>query len=139
MGNLADSRILGLYVGDREQILAFETDRGVVACRADGDGGQTWFADIAGIDALLGQVVVRTEATAMESMEDGRSRDEEDVLYGLKIATAQGHVDIVFLNSSNGHYGGYLALETPAPDLSTMRAITDDWQAGQDSAPAPRR
>lgn len=131
MKELVGRRIVGLSIGDAESVLAFFTDTDTIAYETLGDCCSTsWFADIVGVDALIGATVANVEELPLEdyNTEDGRSRQESDAAYGYKIRTERGYCDIVFRNSSNGYYGGWMELRTkPLP--ADMKPITDDWQA----------
>lgn len=131
MKELIGKRIIGLSINEDQTILAFETDQGEIAYITDAECcSETWFADIVGVRALLGNTVVTAEDINMDgyNVDDGRGRQEFDRAYGIKLTTDKGYTDIVFRNSSNGYYGGsYYLLDNPAPE--NMTAITDDWQA----------
>jgi len=130
MKELIGKTIIGLRVNDDQSILTFDHHDGTnTSYETDGDCcSETWFADITGVCALLGGTVIDTENVAMESIDDGRTRQEEDQFYGVKLKTDKGLVDIVFRNSSNGYYGGDIGLHSGALPVG-MVAITDDWQA----------
>ena len=131
MNELVGKKIICLRINEDQSVLAFETDMGVVAYYAYGDCcSESWFADIAGVSALIGGIVNSVEEVGMNeyNINDGRCRQEEDSAYGYKITTDKGYADIVFRNSSNGYYGGYLELlTTELPN--GMTEIADDWQA----------
>jgi hypothetical protein len=131
MKELIGKKILELKVSADESSLIFITDAGSVWYETEGDCCSTsWFADVTGVQALIGGVVVSSEEVSMDSynVNDGRGRSEEDQAYGYKLTTDKGYVDIVFRNSSNGYYGGWMSLRTGEPPKDT-RPITDDWQA----------
>jgi hypothetical protein len=131
MKELISKKITGMRINDDQSVLAFDTDQGTVAYGAWGDCcSETWFADITGVSALLGGTVQTADEVSMEgyNVEDGRTRQEYDEAYGVKLTTDKGYADIVFRNSSNGYYGG--SIELLKRDLpEDMTAITDDWHA----------
>lgn len=67
------------------------------------------------------------EAITREYKNDHYVEELED--YGEKLSTQKGVCDIVYRNSSNGYYGGYINKLDEAPDTSSFKQITDDWTA----------
>lgn len=131
MEQLIGKKIVGLRINEDQSVLAFYTDQGVIAYETRGDCcSETWFADITGVSALLGGAVQTADKVNMDgyNVEDGRTRQQHDEAYGVKLTTDKGYCDIVFRNSSNGYYGGSIwRLKREMPD--GMTAITDDWHA----------
>lgn len=131
MKKLIGKKIAGLRINEDQSVLAFDTDQGVIAYDALGDCcSETWFADITGVSALLGGTVQTADEVSMDgyNVEDGRTRQEWDEAYGVKLTTEKGYADIVFRNSSNGYYGGSIELlKRELPE--SMTAIEDDWHA----------
>lgn len=131
MKRLVGKKITELRISADQSVLAFYTDQGVIAYETYGDCcSETWFADITGVSALLGGTVQTADEVSMDgyNVEDGRTRQDFDEAYGVKITTDKGYSDIVFRNSSNGYYGGSIwRLMREMPD--GMAAITDDWHA----------
>lgn len=86
---------------------------------------------MSGLENLLGQTIraIRENAEA-EAPEDGKGRQEVDVLYSYTIETDKGLADIEFRNSSNGYYGGVLIRWDGAiPKEADMRPLTSDYLA----------
>ena len=131
MKQLIGKKITELRISADQSVLAFYTDQGVIAYETYGDCcSETWFADITGVSALLGGTVQTADEVSMDgyNVEDGRTRQDFDEAYGVKLTTDKGYSDIVFRNSSNGCYGGSIGLlRHEMPD--GMTAITDDWHA----------
>lgn len=137
MKELEGEKVTALLIGDRyeyaESLLVFKTDGGQVAYAAHADCcSESWFADINGIDALIGATVLKAETVSMDgyNVEDGRTRQEYDEAYGWKLTTDRGYVDIVMRNSSNGYYGGWVdPYDGDLPD--DLRDISDghEWSA----------
>ena len=131
MKELIGKRITQISVNDDQSILSFATDGGTVSYQTYGDCcSESWFADITGVDALLGGTVQSADEVNMDgyNVEDGRTRQVYDEAYGWKLRTDKGYADIVFRNSSNGYYGGWMELFGGAlPD--TMVTIFEDWSA----------
>lgn len=130
MDKLIGRRIEGLQVSEGEENLIFLTDQGGVAYTTYGDCcSETWFADIVGVSGLLGEIVAKVEDIDMPAVEDGRTRQESDQFYGVRLTTAKGTADIVYRNSSNGYYGGSIEERAALPEGLTLRPITADWRA----------
>lgn len=131
MNELIGKKILSVSISHDEHILAFTTNQGVIAYEAEGDCcSESWFADITGVNALIGATVQSVDEVDLENydVEDGRSRQEYDQVYGFKLITDKGYADIVFRNSSNGYYGGQISLyDDPLHDY--MLEITSDWSS----------
>jgi hypothetical protein len=134
MEDLVGKTIKRILVSANDEILAFETDEGVIAYETEGDCcSSTWFESITGVEALMGQTV--TSQTTIE-MPVPTSREykgdhyvDELQDYGEKLTTAKGTIDVVYRNSSNGYYGGNIRRLAVAPNLSDFKEITDDWSA----------
>lgn len=65
----------------------------------------------------------------MADIDDGRSRQEVDSLYGQKITTDKGYADIVYRNSSNEYYGGDCNYEPNFKRSDNLTEISKDWFA----------
>lgn len=136
MKNLIGEKVLAVYVAHEDQTeLVFQTDKGYLGYVLDADCcSVSWFADIIGVQALIGQVVTHAEDIELEGvMQDDRCRQDMDRFYGIKLTTGKGYVDIVFRNSSNGYYGGTIDdgnwyLEG-CFNLNNFVKIEDDWAA----------
>lgn len=119
-----------LLVSADQWTLAFDTDQGIIAYQTDADCcSETWFADILGVENLIGATISEVEDVDMVwyPVKDGRSRQDIDEAYGWKLITSKGRTDIAVRNSSNGYYGGRIGLYTGnLPE--GMKEITSDWQ-----------
>lgn len=132
MKELIGKTVSELRVSDDQSVLAFVHPDGThTAYATEGDCcSETWFADIIGVSALLGGTVLEVEDVEMPAyVDDGRSRQEVDALYGVKLRTSRGVVDIVYRNSSNGFYGGGIFQLSRGTPLYDLVPITDDWSA----------
>jgi len=130
MKELIGKTVSGLRVNDDQSILVFDHPDGThTAYRTYSECcSETWFADITGVNALIGQVVTAVEKVYMDAVDDGRTRQERDEFYGVKLTTIKGVADIVYRNSSNGYYGG--DIDFYSDNLpSGIKPITDDWSA----------
>jgi len=127
---LVGKTIQAIWIGNKEQWLAFDTDAGRVVFMAEGDCcSESWFADIIGVDALIGGKVLSAEDIIIEPTCDGRCRQDYDEFYGHRLTTDKGRADIIYRNSSNGYYGGWLAIDKKTNRLIIWRQITDDFSA----------
>lgn len=132
MKELIGRTIRGIAIKPGEGILAFGTDEGTLGYQAEGDCcSETWFAEILGVDALLDAKVSAVEELELPTVLDGKSRQSEDLFYGIKLDTDKGTVKIVYRNSSNGYYGGSLSFVAKV-NPEGWTAITKDWEASSD-------
>ena len=128
--------VTGLYVSDDQSLLVVTTDTGTLTFEAEGDCcSESWFADILGVEALLMHTVAAVEDVPLDdyNVKDGRGRQEEDAVYGHRLTTERGYADIIYRNSSNGYYGGWLNLvsyerDDPQNDARLKRILVD-WRA----------
>lgn len=125
-----------VLVGPAEHVLVFETDQGPISYETYGDCcSETWFADIVGVKELIGATVKDVEDIPLhenclfeEYSQDGRSRQESDAFYGVRLITTRGDTNIIYRNSSNGYYGGSISASTQRAG-DDFKVIEDDWQA----------
>lgn len=132
MSDLIGKTVTGLFVSSDQSRLVVTHDEFASAYECYGDCcSETWIADIVGVSALIGHKVLSAEDVTMEDVDDGRSRQEYDCFYGIKLVTTGGIVDIVYRNSSNGYYGGSLDRDSSWKylDLAEMIAVTEDYSA----------
>lgn len=96
-----------------QTILVFILSNGEhVVCEAVADCcSESWFADITGVNVLLQGLIKQIELMDLDLPQDERCRQESDSFYGIKIKTDKGDADIIFRNSSNGYYGGWLEVK----------------------------
>jgi hypothetical protein len=132
MKELIGKTITGLFVNEDQSGLMFthpDNEKTCYETYAD-CCSETWFADITGVSALLDSTVLEVENTDLLETEDGRTRQEYDRFYGVKLKTTKGYVDIVYRNSSNGYYGGEIEYKAQGlPEGCELTPITDDWSA----------
>ncbi len=135
LNEIIGRKVLELWVGEGEEMLFVVTASGILAAATEADCcSETWFADIIGVDAIIGGTVSDISGLEMpgqdEYVEDGRSRQEYDQVFGLQITTDRGRCDIILRNSSNGYYGGTFEGWREINELpDTARQILDDWSA----------
>lgn len=134
LSELIGNTVMGVEVdGEEQHYLRITLDDGTVlnyGTFAD-CCSETWFADILGVDALLGNEVLDVEEREIESTDymSPRTRQEYDVIYGYKITTEAGVTDLIFRNSSNGYYGGEMVLCKKAPKDIDFHPVFEDYSA----------
>jgi hypothetical protein len=74
-------------------------------------------------------VMAAEELPAADAPEDGRTRQEFDAIYGVKLTTSQGAPTFVFRNSSNGYYGGWACLGTDGGGYAWREIDGPEWRA----------
>jgi hypothetical protein len=130
LDSILNKTVLAIAIDSAQNFIRFNTETGTVIWEAVGECcSETWFADVIGISALLGQKVLTAEFIDIPYVDDGRTRDEVDDFYGIKLTTDKGSTEIIFRNSSNGYYGGYLTLFTADASHLTFQALTADYSA----------
>ena len=132
--NHVGARIAGVFVDNvngQSRIALRKADGSAFLWTTEGDCcSESWFADINGADSLRDAVITEIRTVEMGEVDDERTRQDVDRVYGVKITTSKGHCDVVFRNSSNGYYGGWM-------DASVVDAVpagfdeinNDDWRA----------
>ena len=83
----------------------------VLVLEATGDCcSESWFAEIINYQAVCRNVITQVSVLELEECEynlnDGRCRQDEDLVYGYRLTTSAGSCVITYRNSSNGYYGG---------------------------------
>ena len=140
MKELVGNTVKKVLINEGEHVLAFITDNEEYIYEAGADCcSETWFADILGTNILIGNEVLSVEEISIDVLddynaEDGRCRQDYDKVYGYKITTTKGYCDVIFRNSSNGYYGGWIEkLGRPTNYVTTCGynfiEITEDWSA----------
>ena len=92
MNELIGKTITALRVNEDQSILAFGHHDGTyTAYETCGDCcSETWFADITGVPALLGAIVIGVECMCLPGVEDGRTRQEAGRVLRCQAAHHQG-------------------------------------------------
>ena len=124
---LMDKHVLAVHINSQHDLLRFSLNDGSTYCvEAAGDCcSSSWFESINDADDLHDAQVVYIASKHISAETLGLDGDEEKV-YGYTIATNKGLVDIIFRNSSNGYYGGFLVLSTDSGDTCTI-PVRGDW------------
>jgi hypothetical protein len=122
-------QIKKIEVSDGEDYLRFTAMDGSTLCyKTLADCcSETWFADILNPDFVVGHKVRFVEEMDMGhyDTDDGRTRQEYDQVYGFRISTDAGQCDIVFRNSSNGYYGGWIEWVKSTPSGLVWHEVAD--------------
>lgn len=119
---------------DAKDLIELETEQGtVIYLSATGDCcSSSWFEHLAGVDALIGEKVLRVVEREMPGcLTDGKDEHGEDheslQYYGWTLETAKGRCDLEMRNSSNGYYGG--SIEIGAAPLDQYGQRREDEKA----------
>lgn len=131
---------------ENQHYLRFTTNEGIFIYETEGDCcSESWFADIIGVQNLLNSKIISVELVEREAIDndsgytryapknynvnDGRGRQDYDSVYAYKFITNKGYSDIIFRNSSNGYYGGWLnyITELPKKKYIKFKEILDDY------------
>lgn len=132
---LLSQTVVGVDVSEDEHALRFRcADGSTVVWDTEGDCcSESWWADGVQLDSLRGGKVVSIEELEMPSLpygvEDNRSRQESDQLYGYRVDTNKGSSQFIFRNSSNGYYGGWAMLGKDNEQFDWREISGNDWQA----------
>lgn len=132
MEDLVGKTVSKVEISSGEEVLVVTHDSGRSVYETEGDCcSQTWIADIVGVANLIGHKVIKVESLEVNCVDDGRTRQEVDSFYGIKLHTTGGYVDIVYRNSSNGYYGGSMnrVKEERLRKSLELRSITEDFSA----------
>jgi hypothetical protein len=128
--------VFNVMVTDDEGAVRFACAGGVMidyGCVGD-CCSETWIAEVLNLSALIGHTVQNVEELELpissSSEPDPRSRQEYDELYGYRLDTEAGSCTIVFRNSSNGCYGGWVERGVIKGNVRSIIG-TDDWTAYQ--------
>jgi hypothetical protein len=132
--DLLGKTVKAIYVNDSQSTLYFELSgyrSSILMLDTYADCcSETWFADIVGVEALLGNQIVGVEIRDLPDPQDGRCRQDSDAVYGFSLKTAKGVCDFVYRNSSNGYYGGSLEKIKELTELpEKLQKIETDWAA----------
>lgn len=136
---LLDRRLTGASIdADEQHWLVLHTDAGDVVLEAEGDCcSESWFYEVTGLVDLFGHVITGGATTDMGDATDEITRQEYDQIYGVTLeAAGAGRADIVFRNSSNGYYGGWLNVLEAIPADVRLVPITGDYVAQVTAADA---
>lgn len=130
---LKNKIITALYKSDDNGELSFKVhDNEYINFVAVGDCcSTTWFEHFSGIENLISNQIIDIEEVDMSHLNEDINEEsgcyDEIQVYGIKIKTTKGYVDIEFRNSSNGYYGGWV--ETYKEDSldESLKLVTEDF------------
>lgn len=125
---LRGKRILGVFVGDNE--ICFRCEDGDQFYDVDGDCcSESWFADLWDIQNLIGYTVdsIREMSQSRYDSDDGRCRQDVDYVYGIELYTEKGMATIIYRNSSNGYYGGWIG-KFNSNTIDGLTEVKDNWK-----------
>jgi hypothetical protein len=111
--DLVDKTIKEVRMELTNTCIQFETDQGVFSYITEGDCcSESWINHISGLQALIGQKVLKTEQIDMPEIHEGQEgfsgKQEVEKVYSFKMFTSQGVCELEMRNASNGYYGGSL-------------------------------
>lgn len=122
---------IDVWVGEDEETLYLIYSDGTLALQTAGDCcSQSWWADVLGYHQLVNHRIASVTRLDLPEPKDDRTRQEYDQAYGIELRTEAGAATLVFRNSSNGYYGGWvdeIAEIERVPE--TARRIEGDWSA----------
>ena len=131
---LLNKTVTQLAVADKEHLLRLKLSEGenvyleALPCCCS----ETWWADILGVEYLIGHTIQAIEEILLPNPHDDRGRQEFDRQYGVLIRTELGIVTLIYRNSSNGYYGGSFQITTKLfqeqQDIE-WKLIEEDWSA----------
>lgn len=125
LDGLVGHRVIQLHHDHHDERLIFVTPHTKIAWQAEGECcSYSYFNDILGVDALLGQIV--TAVDHIDVPDNAWANDSERMHYGIRLTTERGYTDIIYRNESNGYYSGscYVTADT---SLDGTQQITSDW------------
>lgn len=140
MKELENKTLIAIAVNQDQSVIRFETDEGFIYYKTYADCcSETWFADILFSQRrdALPRKVKNVEELEMPMWaerladRDGRTRQEHDEIYGYRITTESGLIEIIYRNSSNGYYGGscqFLPLHK-VNNHDVFIGVNEDWSA----------
>lgn len=92
--------IIKFHTKDEQLVFTVEAD----CC------SESWISDIINFHNLIGHTInsIQELDTDSYNTEDGRGRQDCDSVYGITFVTEEGKSFLIYRNSSNGYYGGWI-------------------------------
>jgi len=119
-----------VLISSDKQTLVFQTSLGNLTYRTDGDCcTYCWFAEINGLDNVLGKFVTKVEERKMTSSARG-SCDVVDIMGYLITFSDFDRADIIFRAEHNGYYGGWCELSKYDYHTKELKPITEKYWSG---------
>lgn len=111
--DLIGKKVKEIRMDSTNTYIQFETDQGVFSYITEADCcSESWINHISGIQALIGEIVLKTDQIGMAEILEGQEgfsgKQEVEKVYSYKIFTYQGVCELEMRNASNGYYGGSL-------------------------------
>ncbi len=128
MQQLVGQTVKSILISADETVLVFVCEEGKpFVFNATGDCcGCSYFNDIVGVEALIGQrvnMVTDVDMGVLDTVEEY----ETIQFYGIKLATSAGTATIVYRNESNGYYGGDCEFGGNVMPKGDFTAVTQDY------------
>ena len=126
--DLRGKLISGVAVGD--SVICFRCKDGDQLYLVDGDCcSESWFADLWDIQNLIGGTVISIKEMPQSRYEvdEERCRQCEDSVYGIELYTEKGMATIIYRNSSNGYYGGWIE-KFNSNKIDGLIEVKDNWK-----------
>ena len=140
MKELLDQKITNIYLSKGARSIIFKNDEGIYTkYLAEGDCfSDSWINDLVNPECLFGSTILKVEHINIDDVMDRKASvqpSEEELseheclqVYAIKFTTSKGYFDLVFRNSSNGYYGGWMELDAKSSlNLSQYNEIKEDW------------
>lgn len=113
LDDLIGKIILEVRIDPENTYIQFLTDEEVLSYYTYGDCcSESWINHISGIQALLGEKILKIDEIEMPELNDGEEgfsgKQDVDKIYSYKMFTGNGVCELEMRNSSNGYYGGSL-------------------------------
>lgn len=124
--------ITKLEVGDYTLKITLENNEEIYFIACGDCCSESWFSDIEGLRSILGKVVtgIYEPDFTKYDVEDGRCRQECDQYYGFRIMCEENWCDIMFRNSSNGYYGGWIEKFDSSFEKESFEIVSSDsWKS----------
>lgn len=116
MRELLGKNLIGYKVSSDGREIEISTTSSQNLCyRVYGDCcSESWIEEVIGVEPFAGEVLSLREIPMKELPDYPESgRQEYDTTYGYEIITDKGTTKLIFRNSSNGYYGGWLYFAGP--------------------------
>lgn len=108
--SLVGQTIIGVFVEADGSGIEFYTLTGVLVYETVGGCcSNSWIESVDGAD-LIGATIRSVEEVQISAAYDPPDHYEYIQVYSWKLTSDKGYTDIVYRNSSNGYYGGWLQL-----------------------------
>lgn len=130
--SIVGKRILSFEAADKAICFVGENERFYYELFAD-CCSETWLFRVRNAASLIGQTVEGIVEVPTDDVDvnDGMCRQESDQAYGIGVKTELGVCEIVYRNSSNGYYGGWIERSKETGKHPQTKEITSDYLAAK--------